>query len=210
MAKLDLHGVRFGSLVANSAIDKESKGTYWMCICDCGNIHNVFIGHLRAGRITSCGCVAKGSLGGKSRTPTHVSYHAMRGRCLFKGTNGYENYGGKGIKICSRWDDYLTFLGDMGERPKGHTLDRINPAGDYTPDNCRWADSRTQARNRIKSIVWVVKGIEYETAGEAGKANSVSGTCVARWCDGWVSKITGREFPPKDNCRRIRINAEKN
>lgn len=71
-------------------------------------------------------------------------------RCLVKTATGYERYGGRGIKICKRWESFKNFLADMGERPKGKTLDRKENGKGYSPRNCRWATPKQQARNRRK------------------------------------------------------------
>jgi hypothetical protein len=81
-------------------------------------------------------------------TPEYVSWQCMRARCLNPKAVGYANYGGRGITICGRWDSFENFYADMGARPDKHSLDRINPDGDYEPSNCRWSDDLTQGRNR--------------------------------------------------------------
>jgi hypothetical protein len=111
--------------------------------------------HLRRGAIRSCGCLsreettrnnkARAQHGGMKGSPTWRSWIAMRGRCRDRHRSYYH---GRGITVCARWHSFLAFLHDMGPRPDGLTLDRINNDGDYTPDNCRWATRSEQQRNR--------------------------------------------------------------
>ena len=96
-------------------------------------------------------------------TPTRMAWKAMKRRCTDKGQDAYPFYGGRGITYCSRWELYGNFLEDMGEKPEGTSLDRINNDGNYTPDNCRWAEREVQAYNKrtyssnktgIKGVAW--------------------------------------------------------
>ena len=80
--------------------------------------------------------------------PLYRVWTGMRARCNNPNSNSYPNYGAKGITVCDRWDDFQTFVSDMGERPEGYTLDRIDVTKPYSPDNCRWADWHTQNCNR--------------------------------------------------------------
>lgn len=81
------------------------------------------------------------------RSPTYTTWHSMKQRCLNPNDTNYPNYGAKGIRVCGRWHDFGRFLADMGERPAGLTLDRINSNGDYEPGNCRWATMKEQCNN---------------------------------------------------------------
>lgn len=87
---------------------------------------------------------------GMSNTPTWSSWRAMRKRCLDPNANQYENYGGIGITIDPKWNTFEGFYEDMGDRPYGYSLDRINPNGNYTKDNCRWASDGLQRNNQKK------------------------------------------------------------
>lgn len=90
----------------------------------------------------------KGGAGTK-KPKLYVVWRNMRGRCNCKSRPDYKYYGGRGIKVCSRWNDYYTFAADVGPHPgKGWTLDRINNNSNYRPDNVRWATRRTQSQNR--------------------------------------------------------------
>jgi hypothetical protein len=90
----------------------------------------------------------------KPRSPAYISWAAMLTRCNNPRQSDWHSYGGRGIKVCERWRSFKNFFADMGERPKGKTLDRYpNSGGNYEPGNCRWATANQQARNRRRSVM---------------------------------------------------------
>lgn len=150
----DLYGVRFGSLVVCSVhqvvLPSGRRRAELLCRCDCGGERLVPVDRLVRGITTHCGCLHPRNLvPTPARTcPEYSTWVRMRQRCLNNRNKDYMYYGGRGIKICSRWATFRNFYLDMGQKPFSNaSLDRINSDGDYAPDNCRWADSTTQNNN---------------------------------------------------------------
>lgn len=152
----DLTGRRFGRLVVIGFASRDKhRNASWKCRCDCGRLSTPRQGDLIMGRSTSCGhhlkrLNVKHGYSPQGRTPTYRSWCAMQTRCTNSNCRDFKRYGAVGITICKRWKQFENFLADMGERPNGKTLDRINPNGNYTPNNCRWATPSQQRINRRK------------------------------------------------------------
>lgn len=124
------------------------------------------------------------------------SYRNMLSRCYNPKSTGYRHYGGRGVKVCERWrESFLNFLEDMGERPEGLTLDRINPKGNYEPSNCRWADAFTQSRNKRDSILtYGGEGMTIDCWGKllGIKPNTISTRLKRGWSIGEALGFEGR------------------
>lgn len=147
---IDRTGLRYGRLlvVRRSGTD-ACKKVVWECLCDCGNTTHVNSTSLTTGNTQSCGCLFKEKITkhGGWQNRSYNTWRAMVRRCRKKHDKDYPRYGGAGIKVDPRWLTYENFVADMGEPPDSHTLDRIDPYGNYTKENCRWASLTTQARN---------------------------------------------------------------
>lgn len=151
--RLDLTGLVYGELT----VIRRAEGRKWLCKCSCGVVTEVASDKMRSGHTASCGhlrvsaLVARSTVHGhaarRSNSSAYLSWVAMIGRCTNPTNAAWGNYGGRGITVCKRWLKFENFYVDMGARPKGTSLDRIDNAKGYTPSNCRWATRAEQARN---------------------------------------------------------------
>lgn len=152
------------------------SGGRWHCCCDCGRMVTVRGTDLLSGHNASCGCLARDTTIARSKThghalrgmmsPTYVTWCLMRQRCANLKSPQYKWYGKRGIKVCDRWlDAFENFLADMGERPTGMSLDRVDPNGNYEPANCRWATPREQSNNTRRSR-WITHNGETLTVAQ--------------------------------------------
>jgi hypothetical protein len=186
----DKVGQRFGKLIVKKLVSKKPVAK-WVCVCDCGNETQVWGGHLKSGVTRSCGCLltefnkTNHKTHGMTKTRTYVSWRSMISRCTLPSMPSYKNYGGKGIGYDPLWQDFQKFLFDMGERPQGMTLDRIDSGKSYSKDNCRWATPAQQQANRKNCMHITYNGITQTAAEWATQLGLSKGAVWNRIKLGW-------------------------
>ena len=177
----DIAGKRFGILTATTPTKNRIRGkVVWELLCDCGSIVYRSIQSLsvieKQNREASCGCYTNkektkhGCSRKGKKTKEYNTWCHLKSRCYTPKATGYKNYGGRGITVCERWmNSFENFFSDMGESPTPqHSIDRINNAVGYSPDNCRWATPTEQNNNKrprqdgtYKNLFSVVGGITW-------------------------------------------------
>lgn len=131
-------------------------------------------------------------------TKTHRAWCDMRQRCLNHSNPRYSDYGGRGIKICQRWDSFLNFLADMGIKPPGMSIGRIDNNGDYSPGNCRWESREQQQRNRRNSRILEWNGVRLTAVEWAEKLGMKENAIRSRIRKNWtVEKIITLPYRPR-------------
>lgn len=188
-----LTGLKFDRLYVNGFLEVRKGQRIWSCTCDCGAIVDASTGELLRGEKRSCGCLhkevtaARMRTHGKSKSTEYVIWDHMRDRCLNPSDPAYANYGGRGVSVCSRWAaSFENFLADMGERPDGMTLDRMDNDGPYSPENCRWATRKEQNRNRRDNRMVVVGGVEATLAEHCERTGIPYGRALYRLKAGYA------------------------
>ena len=188
---IDLTSQKFGRLIVVERAGRRNGRTRWKCKCACGKNVIVDAYCLKSANTQSCGClhrdlcIARSTKHGMARTPTYRSWWAMRQRCRHKSQSSYPNYGGRGILICERWDKFSAFLADMGQRPYGHTLDRIDNFGNYEPGNCKWSTRLQQASNTRRNFNITFNGQTLTCSEWERRLGAGAGTLKSRLYRGW-------------------------
>lgn len=163
-AHFKMIGERFNRLVVLSEQGKSNRGYDYLCQCDCGNQKVINGSLIRKNQVRSCGCIKseiikkKNTTHGLTKSPAYQSWQAMKNRCLNENQKSFNNYGGRGIEICKSWLSFENFIADMGERPIGTTLERIDNNKGYSKENCKWATITEQSRNTRQVVNLTFQG----------------------------------------------------
>lgn len=150
----DMIGKTFGKWRVLAFAGKKLKSYQYLCKCECGHQQVMHGPSLRRGLTTQCTTCANRQKAANNVThgyahhPLYKVWSAMKHRCRNQDNLNYHRYGGRGIKLCERWDKFENFLEDMGSRPPGMTIDRIDNNGDYCKENCRWTTHKLNCQNK--------------------------------------------------------------
>ncbi len=184
--------------------ERRHKQIVWECKCDCGNRSLVPSYNLTSGNTKSCGCIGKNVLGnatrthGKSDTAEYNTWLRMKQRCNDPNCERYPRYGGRGIKICSRWQVFENFFQDMGPKPSPiYSIERVNNDGDYDPSNCKWATRDEQYSNTSRNVFFEFGGVVKTMMQWCRHYNICEGTVRRRIKLGWSPDVAFSKPPRK-------------
>jgi hypothetical protein len=201
---IDLSGQKFGRLTVLHRVPNQGPEVRWACACDCGNRKELNGSHLKSGNTKSCGCWAsdRAKTGikrkhNRSGTPLYELWCKMRERCGNPSNPSYGAYGGRGIYVCDRWQDFENFFADMGERPSPkHSIDRIDNDGPYSPSNCRWVGSIREQRANCRDNRWITYKGETMILSEWARRTGIDGETIAARLDARWSVDDALTRPP--------------
>lgn len=174
----------------------KAEGRYTLCTCECGTVRRVATHDLKAGKSTSCGCLRieravsavklSNRTHGMEKSPEYRIWIDMRRRCHDERRPDFKNYGARGVTVCEEWrNSFEAFYRDMGPRPPGTTLDRLQNAGPYSPQNCVWAARKTQERNKRSNRIVEYQGQRMTLTEAAERAGVNYYTAHGRLSRGW-------------------------
>lgn len=170
-----------------NGLGKSAFDVFARCIC--GKEKWVEERSVRRGLVTSCGSCAN-KTHGRSKTPEYAVWRSMLARCETKTHQAYKNYGGRGITVCDQWHTFEQFFADMGEQPfKGASIERINNSLGYSKDNCMWANSTAQNRNRRSNRLLTVNGVTKPVCEWAAQTGLRHNTICYRLDNGWTPEL---------------------
>ena len=156
------------SFVKHTTVGKRGVGRKALYICICGNEIELFVANAMSGHTQSCGCLRKEVTKARSithghssegkKTKVYTTWKSMKQRCNDKNSKDSKNYNGRGITYCTEWESFENFLRDMGEPPKGTSLDRKDNSLGYSKDNCRWVSRKVQNLNKRNNVRYELDG----------------------------------------------------
>ncbi len=193
MIKVDRTGHVYGRLTVVRFSHKENRISFWHVVCSCGNKAVVRGKDMKSKNTRSCGCLSGESRKtakkhGKTYTRSYITWVNMKTRCLNLNNDRYKDYGGRGIRICKKWMLFEGFYEDMGERPEGLTLERIDNNGNYELGNCKWSNPREQANNTRTNRILKHDGLFLTVAQWEEKLSFSRGVICARLKLGWSTE----------------------
>lgn len=211
--KEDLAGLRFGRLLVLSRRAMVIDGNIrrrWRAFCDCGCVTYVHATQLTRGTTQSCGCLARElsskreQTHGASKTREYRIWFHMRRRCEKESARDWADYGGRGIKVCERWQDFSNFLDDVGLAPSPiHSIEREDNNGNYEPTNCRWATPQEQGQNRRTTKLITYNGRTQTMAAWARELGCHRGLLWTRIKRGWTDEdVVGKPLRRRGPCKK--------
>lgn len=201
---IDLTNQKLGRLTVIKRVDQKTP-IRWLCQCECGNFKEVYATHLRSGNTRSCGCLAREiavkmghqrDIGKRSfkhgdfGTKLYGIWAGMKRRCYNRNTKYYADYGGRGIKVCEEWKEYINFKqwAVSAGYKEGLTIERINVDFDYSPDNCKWISIHEQNLNKRNSVRIEYQGKIYSMKEIAAITGLKERTIKGRYERGWTTE----------------------
>jgi hypothetical protein len=179
---------------------RDRKNPKAACACECGKIIYPQRGALVNGKAKSCGCyrflilTTHAKTHGMSKSPEYKAFMAMHDRCNNNKNKAYKNYGERGISVL--YKDFQEFFADVGIKPAGAWIDRIDNNKSYQIGNCRWVTPKLNQENKRVSKIWIIDGKEFKSSTDAAKFLGVDVSVINRGCNGYTRN--GRTYQPRD------------